>query len=288
MEEFFSLQHNDPNLELYEFIKELGFTNVILNTDINLPNIVVPEANLAIEYSELQSNINDLNQNINFYKNKMIQANKNGYQLITMFEDEYKNSVSKIHNILRHKLGKTETKLYARNTKAYEIYNISSIEEFYESNHIQGWDKGSSITLALVYNNTYVAMMSFEKYKENSVYLTRFATSTQVVGGASKLFSYFLKLYTDINEIISFADLRWSDGNLYNKLNFKLVDTLQPDYRYVVDGQRKHKFNFRKKNLKKMFGDILDTDSMTEKEVMIKMGIPRSWDCGKLKYVYTR
>lgn len=39
-----------------------------------------------------------------------------------------------------------------------------------------------------------------------------------LLAGASKLFSHFLKDHEEIKEVISYADRRWSIGNLYNKL----------------------------------------------------------------------
>jgi hypothetical protein len=39
-----------------------------------------------------------------------------------------------------------------------------------------------------------------------------------IVGGASKLFSHFLNDHNEILEVISYADRRWSIGNLYTKL----------------------------------------------------------------------
>ena len=47
--------------------------------------------------------------------------------------------------------------------------------------------------------------------------------NTNVIGGASKLFKYFIKNYNP-NEIISYADKRWSNGMLYNILNFELYN----------------------------------------------------------------
>ena len=285
------LPHSQPEFQLIDFIKSLGFNDVIHgDRTIIFPkeiDIVIPSAKLAIEYCGLFWH-SEFYKDINYHKNKMVAVNNAGYQLLTIFEDEYLTSSKLIEKMIQHKLGKSTDKIFARNTNVVEVFDTNAIKNFYDNNHVQHWDKGSSITCALTHNNEYVAMMSFEKNKNNSMYLTRFATSCHVLGGASKLFKYFLISYPNITEIISFADLRWSDGNLYNKLGFKLLKTLEPDYRYIVRGERRHKFNYRKVQLKKLFGNELDTDNMTEKEIMLAMNIPRIWDCGKLKFVYNR
>jgi len=46
-----------------------------------------------------------------------------------------------------------------------------------------------------------------QKEKENYYELLRFVSNTNVLGGASKLFSYFVKNYNPTN-IISYADRR--------------------------------------------------------------------------------
>ncbi|MBR4315953.1 MAG: hypothetical protein IKP65_03150, partial [Alphaproteobacteria bacterium] len=53
--------------------------------------------------------------------------------------------------------------------------------------------------------------------------LIRFASKIgyQVIGGASKLLSYFRKQYK--GSIISYADRRYSNGKLYEAIGFKLI-----------------------------------------------------------------
>ena len=50
--------------------------------------------------------------------------------------------------------------------------------------------------------------------------------NTTIIGGASKLISYFIKKYKPTH-IITFADRRYSIGDLYLKLGFKqFLDTI--------------------------------------------------------------
>ena len=64
-----------------------------------------------------------------------------------------------------------------------------------------------------------------------------------------------------------------SNEYLYLKLGFDLINESNPDYKYIVDGKRSHKSNFKKTKLKY---------TCTEKEYT--SDLIKIWDCGKLKY----
>jgi len=78
--------------------------------------------------------------------------------------------------------------------------------------------------------------------------LNRFCSNYnyRVVGAAGKLLEYFKKNY-DWKEIFSYADRRWSNGNLYKQLGFELIGTTKPNYWYIISYKRIHRFNLRKR-----------------------------------------
>ena len=105
-----------------------------------------------------------------------------------------------------------------------------------------------------------------------------------MIGGASKLLSYFIKQYKP-KKIISYADRRWSDGNLYKKIGFNLVNLTHPSYFYTNDYLIKyHRFSFRKDQLSEKL--VLFDPQLTEWENMQLNGYDRIWDCGNLKYEF--
>ena len=112
-------------------------------------------------------------------------------------------------------------------------------------------------------------------------------TNTSVVGGASKLLNYFIKTYNP-KKIISYADRRWSAGNLYEKIGFKKVSDTPPNYWYFGRGnsyKRHHRFGFAKHTLSKKL-EIFDPN-LSEWENMKANGWDRIWDCGSIKYELT-
>jgi hypothetical protein len=100
-----------------------------------------------------------------------------------------------------------------------------------------------------------------------------------VIGGASKLFKHFIN-ENNPNNIISYADIRWSEGSLYDILGFNYVKTSQPNYFYIINKKREHRYKFRK--------DILISEGFdsnkTEHEIMSERGYNRIYDCGNLVY----
>ena len=108
--------------------------------------------------------------------------------------------------------------------------------------------------------------------------------NTNVIGGASKLLKHFIKLYNP-EEIVSYADRRWSTGNLYNVLGFKLYNKSQPNYYYVIGDKRYYRFNFRKSILVKKYGC---PENMSEHEFCLSQHWYRIYDCGCLCYIWKK
>ena len=192
--------------------------------------------------------------------------------------------------MILNKLGKTPNKIFARKTIIKVIDDNKLVRDFLDKNHIQGF-VGSKIKIGLFYNNELVSLMTFgnlrkslgQKSEEGSYELLRFCNvlNTTVIGGASKLFKYFLNNYNP-NQIISYSDLSRSNGNMYQQLGFKLSHNSDPNYYYIIDDVRKHRFNFRKDRLvKEGFNP-----NKTEIQIMNERGFYRIFDCGMQKWIY--
>jgi hypothetical protein len=102
---------------------------------------------------------------------------------------------------------------------------------------------------------------------------------TTVIGGADKLLKYFINTHNP-KEIISYADRRWSQGGLYEKLGFEFIHNSKPNYWYIIGTNREYRFKFRKDVLVKEGFDI----HKSEREIMLERGIYRIYDCGNKVY----
>ena len=187
-------------------------------------------------------------------------------------------------SMLSNLLGKTDNKIYARKCSIKEV-DAHIANEFLENNHIQGACP-STIKVGLYYNNELVSLMTFGKSRHfigNCRYeyeLLRFCNkiNTTVIGGASKLFNYFVKSYHPMS-VVSYADRRWSNGNLYEKLGFTFSHYSKPNYFYVIDNKRRNRFNFRKSVLSAKYNC---PSHMSEKEFCRLQKWYRIYDCGTL------
>ena len=112
---------------------------------------------------------------------------------------------------------------------------------------------------------------------------TFWSYSVNVPGGFTKLLTHVERTCVS-DEIITFSDNTVSDGKLYSQNGFTEVKNLPPDYSYIVNGQREHKFKYR---LTKFKNDDTLTyeDGLTEKQLAELNNLPRIWDAGKTKWV---
>ena len=235
----------------------------------------------------------------NYHLKKTDGAIKNGYRLIHVFEDEYFYHKDIVLSKILHILGVHNNipSIYARKCIVNEI-TAGEAETFLEKNHIQGFS-GSGVYLGAFYEGKLIAVMTFRHIlkESNEWELSRYASDNayKCVGVGGKLFGYFTKNYNP-ESVKSFADRRWTvdyKNNLYTKLGFKCAGFTSPDYKYynLKDNkpQRFHKFGFRKQRLISKFGNTYGlTMDMTETEMAKALGYDRIWDCGLIKYVWTK
>jgi len=270
-------------LKLLEFIKD-NYDGEIIESDRKILNgkeldIYLPELKIAFEFNGIYWH-NELNKDKNYHLEKHKKCKEKGINLFHIYEDDWDFRNNIIKSMILNKIGKTINIIYARKTKIVELLDNIIIQKFLNENHLQGYTS-SSKKIGLYHNNILISLMIFKK-KDTVYELVRFATklNTSVIGGASKLISYFSKKY-DYDRIITFSNNDYSDGKLYEILNFKKTKTLLPDYSYVFEKRRRHKFNFRKNKLKKMGFDI---SSKTEHKICLENGLFRIYDSGKIKW----
>lgn len=276
-----------------EYIESLGLTVLVNNRSI-LGNreldIVIPERNIAIEYCGLYWH-SDVYKDSSYHKDKYDRCKEKGIRLITIFEDEWIHKKKIVLSKIRHILGYNKEKIYARKCNV-KIIDSKTRNTFLNKYHIQGGDK-ASYSFGLFYDNDLVAVISFSKmniakggkHQENVYELSRFATSKSVVGGFSKLLKHF-ETVVNPTKLITYADCRWSMGDVYEKNGFIYDKCTVPNYWYISPRfiHRIHRYNFRKQLLKSKFPDFYD-DSLSEMKIMSLAGYQKIWDCGHLKYI---
>ena len=270
--------------QLEDFIRTIHDGEIIKNYRDGLEiDIYLPDLGIGFEFNGLYWHSEEYKEK-NYHSDKTNFFKKRGIRIIHIWEDDWIYKQNIIKSQIKSWLKKSDYKIYARKCEVREVIAVNESNLFLDNNHIQGKVR-STIKLGLYYNNELVSLMTFDHFEGRNRMsveewnLSRFCNllETNVIGGASKLFIHFIKKYNPIR-IISYADLDWSQGDLYHRLGFKLISESITGYKYVINGKRVHKSRFRKSRL--------NTD-LSESSYMISNGIKKIWDCGKLKFEKT-
>lgn len=281
-----------PERELFKLLSDNGVV-FQQNTKSIIPplelDFYIPNNNLAIEFNGLFWHHEGAGKDSNYHLNKTIECEKNGIELFHVFENDWINYKPIVESRILNKLGLNRNKIFARKC---EIQNINTREakEFLERTHVSGY-ANATVKIGLFYDMKLVSVMTFGKPRFNKHYeweLIRFASelNTTVVGGASRIMKYFETHYKPKN-IITYADRRYSQGNLYRNLGFKELLTSKPNYWYFQERDISQVFSrvkFQKHKLEKLL-PVYDSN-LTEWENMQANDWCRIWDCGN--YVFEK
>jgi G:T-mismatch repair DNA endonuclease (very short patch repair protein) len=255
----------------------------------------IPIKNVAIEvhglYWHTERKIMERGKNPRLYHlSKLENSEKNNIRLIQIFSDEILNHPRIVENRLKTILGIKKRTIGAREC-VVKIMDTKTKSIFLEKYHIQGDDR-SSICLGLFYKNRLVSVMTFAKPRlvmghknppSGSYELLRFCSNFHfsVVGGAGKLLNFFKKNY-EWTSIITYADRRWSVGNLYKKLGFNFSHNSSPNYFYTKNYNfREYRYKYNKSVLVKKFPELKE---YSERIIMDSLGYERIYDCGHASF----
>lgn len=248
---------------------------ILLSGEIDL---FFPEYKIGIEFNGSYWH-NEGKKDRKYHQNKSLEAEANGVFLFHIFEYEWNDPRTKqaIIGQLENLFHINQTKIYARKTELKLITSSEEKNHFLELYHKQGRDHNSQVALGLYYQGELVSLMTFctaRFTKKQQWELSRFCSKRgcNVIGGASKLFRYFLDNYT--GDIVSYSDIAKTRGNLYETLGFKMSHISDPSYVwYKSDRDVKTRYQTRIKN---------------ERETMTQQGYVRIFDSGVKTWVYQR
>lgn len=278
--------------EILDFIKTEYSGKIIVNDRRTIRplelDIHLVDLKLAIEFDGLYWHSYDRMETSEEKRKHLTKTElccSQGIKLIHIFENEWKNKKEIVKSRLKAAVG-SSPKVFARKCTIDRVSG-NEANEFQDTHHIQGRCV-SSVKLGLRHNGILVALMTFSKPRFNKQYeweLIRYCSSGNVVGGASKLLKHFERTYSP-SSIISYADRRWSDGNLYRQLDFVERGASAPNYWYYKNNSiLEHRLKFQKFKLKTLLTDF--DDALSESENMFRAGYRRIWDCGNYVFVKT-
>ncbi|MGI0076648.1 MAG: DUF7487 domain-containing protein [Nitrosopumilaceae archaeon] len=285
---FFSHYQN----EIMKFLM-LHTSNIVKNDrKILYPKEIdfyLPDRSLGIEFNGIYWHSELNGKDRNYHSNKTRLCKEKGIRLIHIFENEWTQKQDIVKSRLKNILGQSN-RIYARKCHVTEI-SAKTKRLFIEQYHIQG-DCTSKINIGLIYENELVAVMSFGRSrfdKKVEYELIRYVCiqGHTIVGGASKLFKYFINTYNPTS-IKSYSDIRWNTGNLYKQLGFDFVNESSPNYFYFKAPSLalSPRVRFQKHKLEKQL-EIFNPN-LTEWQNMVNNGWNRIWDCGNSVWLWSK
>lgn len=304
-----SKSYSNMEDDIVDFLHSLDETIVIERNNRTILNpyeldIYLPSYKLAIECNPTATHNSTIADPWGGYpKDKFYHITKSDkceehhIQLIHIFGYEWKYKKDIVKSILASKLAKNY-KLYARNCVIREVNNEDCCN-FLDENHRQG-KAISKVRLGLYHQDELVSIMTFSHMRttigtgkedlSDCWELVRFCSklNTTVVGGASKLFKYFVNNYHP-SRIRSFSDRAHTSGKVYPLLRFTEIRRSDPGYMWVnLNTDRAiNRVACQKQNIDKLFPNEIIDKSLTEKEIMTAHGFVQVFDSGTILWEWT-
>ena len=269
--------------ELQEFMQEIDidFIEHYKMKSGKEIDIYIPSFKMGIEYNGDYWH-SEIFRNERYHLQKSLEAESEGIFIYHIFGYEWKTIKDKIKNQLRNILNANSFKIYARKCIIKEVSKKDK-KQFLEENHLQGNDH-SLYYYGLYYNDDLVSLMTFSKpHNTNKIEweLSRFCSKAgcNVIGGASKLFKYFVETHNP-QSVISYSNIAHTRGKLYETLGFENTHNSKPSYVWMGKSDIKSRYQTRAKNLnnKGLVG--------TEADIMHNLGYYRIYDCGNKVWVW--
>ncbi len=111
----------------------------------------------------------------------------------------------------------------------------------------------------------------------------RFACADAVVGGASRMFAAFVRSH-DPASVLTYADLRWGHGGVYERMGFVPQGRTEPNYWWM----RRYEARLPRQNFTKAKLVAEGFTEGTEEEIMLARRHDRIWDCGSARFFWRK
>lgn len=215
-----------------------------------------------------------------YHRDKTNVSINNGYRVIHIWQWD---DIDRILAMLKDK-----ELIYARNCEV-RVITQQTANEFLNTHHLQSSVTGQKICIGLYYENQLIEVMTFGTPRYNKKYqweLLRLATHCdyKVIGGASKLFSHFIK-NNNPQSIISYCDRSKFTGDVYDRIGMKLDEVTEPN-KIWSKSDMKITNNLL---LSRGYDQLFNTDfgkGTSNEELMLKDGWLPVYDCGQYRFIW--
>lgn len=215
-----------------------------------------------------------------YHRDKTNVGINNGYRVIHIWQWD---DVDRILTMLKNK-----RIIYARQCEV-RVITQQTANEFLNIYHLQGVVSGQKVCLGLYYADQLIEVTTFGKPRYNKNYqweLLRLCTHCEykVVGGASKLFSQFVK-NNNPQSIISYCDRSKFTGDVYERIGMQLDGVTEPN-KIWSKGDMKITNNLL---LSRGYDQLFNTNfgkGTSNEELMLNDGWLPVYDCGQYRFIW--
>lgn len=246
--------------EVSQLVSELVSSEVILNSrSVISPyelDMYVPDKCVAIEFNGVYRHTEAQGKDKSYHYNKWKMCKDAGVDLVTVWEDSWRDNREVVETMLRSKLG-----VYDVNARDLTIADVKTYREanmFFSTYDLYGSNLGNH-TVALVNNaGCPVAMLSWYRL-DNIVYVDKYASSCAVENGLSTLLDQVKKfaVTNGCEKIVGMSNNEYSVDDVYELCGFERFGDVDARCWEVYDNTR-----------------YLDDD----------YGGNNIWDCGRVRW----
>lgn len=215
-----------------------------------------------------------------YHRDKTNVGINNGYRVIHIWQWD---DVDRILTMLKDK-----RIIYARQCEV-RVITQQTANEFLNIYHLQGAVSGQKVCLGLYYEDQLIEVTTFGKPRYNKNYqweLLRLCTHCEykVVGGASKLFSHFVK-NNNPQSIISYCDRSKFTGDVYERIGMKLDKVTEPNKIWSKSDMRITNNLLLSRGYDQLFNTDFGKGASNE-QLMIADGWLPVYDCGQYRFIW--
>lgn len=247
-------------LEIADYVKSIIDDEVIISTRDVIPpleiDVWIPTKNVAIEYHGLywhsggKEGVFDKKR----HRSKYLECKNKGIKLLQIFSDEWTTRNETVKSMISHSLGISTIKLNARDCKVICITSRES-KPFLDVNHVNGSTRAAAHYALIHPTHGTIGVATVrkpiqKKWGEGLIELARMAFKHNICvrGGASKLLKRIVddyKLSSSYVGLLTYAELRYGEGSVYEKCGMTRVDDSKINYWYTDGISRYDRFKYR-------------------------------------------
>jgi hypothetical protein len=261
--------------ELAGFVESLGLSQRKYSSRAREIDVFIESKMIGIEFNGTYWHSEAQNKGPSYHIDKTNMALKEGIELIHIWSHVWETRRLQVEAFLRAKLGMCSNIIGARKCTVVEIPFCAAIK-FVDDYHILGSCPSSVLSLGAFIDGELSAVSTFavdvvSGYTELSRICTK--PNTIISGFMGKSVTC---AFNRFGPIVSYADRCLTNGKSYLSSGFRLIEEIEPDYKYMRGGG--HGIISREE-----FSTI---ENLPEDQKVRFNNLHRFWDCGKLKFMF--